>query len=359
MRKVLFVITKSNWGGAQHYVYDLATHMPAGTEVIVACGPAQDSAREGELIIKLRDAGVRSVFVPALTRDMSIADIGAFRSLKKLFDDEKPDVVHLNSSKAGGLGALAARASGVPRIVFTAHGWAFRESRPFFVRALMWLASLATVALSHQVICVTKPDRNAFVWLFPRRMHLIHNALPAPLPLKTRTEARHAIAPEAPPNCRWIGSIGELTRNKGFDIGLRAFAHARNINPNLFYCIIGDGRERTALEALADELAIREHVCFAGAREDASAYLSAFDVFFIPSRKEGLPYAMLEAHAAGLPVVASFVGGIPEIRGPADTLCPSGDVGAFAHALTEVPQTAPPITTDFMAMRDATIALYV
>ncbi len=358
MTKVLFVVTKSNFGGAQRYVYDLATHLPPGMEAVVACGPAQGGAREGELIAKLRNAGIRSVFVPALSRDMSAADIGAYRSLKKLFADEKPDIVHLNSSKAGGLGALAARAAGVPRIVFTAHGWAFRESRPPLARAAIWIASLITVALSHAVICVTEPDRRAFSMIFPHRMHLIRNALPGPLALLPRHEARQALAPDAPEGARWVGSIGELTKNKGFDIGLRAFARALAAEPQLFYCLIGDGEERAALETLAGELGIGARMRFCGAVDGASRYLSAFDTFFIPSRKEGLPYAMLEAHAAGLPIVASRVGGIPEICGPADTLAAPADIAAFAGAL-EAPQQEPlPAPSDFPAMLRATLALY-
>lgn len=358
MKKVLFVITKSNWGGAQRYVFDLSTHLPPGWEAVVACGPAQDTSREGELIAKLRNASIRSVFVPALARDMSVADIGAYRSLKKLFSDEKPDVVHLNSSKAGGLGALAARAAGVPRIIFTAHGWAFRESRPLLARTAIWLASLATVALSHQVICVTAPDRRAFSWLFPRRMHLIHNALPASPVLKPREEAQRALAPDAPQGARWIGSIGELTRNKGFDIGMRAFQKALATEPGLFYCIVGDGEDRSKLETLAHELGISSRVRFCGALENASSYLSAFDVFLIPSRKEGLPYVFLEAHAAGLPIVASEVGGIPEIATPADTLCESDDIDAFAAALASPQQEPLPVPSDFATMIKDTLALY-
>lgn len=358
MKKVLFIITKSNWGGAQRYVYDLATHLPAGMEPVVACGPALGSAHAGELIGKLRDAGIRSIFVPALSREWGVADLGAYRGLKKLCDSERPDVVHLNSSKAGGLGALAARAAGVPRIVFTAHGWAFRESRPLAARALIWLASFLTVALSHEVICVTKADCRAFSRIFPSRMHLIHNALPVSPALAPRLDARERLAPAAPSDSRWIGSIGELTANKGFDIGLRAFARALKEEPQLFYCIVGDGEDRAALEALADKLGISARVRFCGRIEEASRYLSAFDVFFIPSRKEGLPYVLLEAHAAGLPVVASAVGGIPDVCTPADTLCESGDAAAFARALSSPQQEPLPVPSDFTAMRAATLALY-
>ena len=127
MKKILFVITKSNWGGAQKYVYDLANelHRPnAEFEVAVAFG------QEGQLAGKLREAGITTHPIRSLQRDVSvIADIKSFFELLRLFKTQKPDIAHLNSSKVGGLGALAARVAGVPKIIFTVHGWPFWETR--------------------------------------------------------------------------------------------------------------------------------------------------------------------------------------------------------------------------------------
>lgn len=131
----MFVVTKSNFGGAQRYVFDLATNLPTnGYDVLVATGSAQGSESAGSLIGMLQHAGIRTVFLPHMARDISpLRDWRTFLSLWKLMRDEKPDVVHLNSSKAGILGALTARLAGVRRIIFTAHGWAFWETRNFFL----------------------------------------------------------------------------------------------------------------------------------------------------------------------------------------------------------------------------------
>jgi glycosyltransferase involved in cell wall biosynthesis len=108
-KKVLFVITKPNWGGAQRYVFDLATALPKERyDVALAVGG------EGELTKRLEERNIPAINIPSLKRDISlIAEFRAFSALKDTFMRERPDIVHLNSSKAGALGALAARAAGV------------------------------------------------------------------------------------------------------------------------------------------------------------------------------------------------------------------------------------------------------
>src|SRR5207244_10151208 len=135
------------------YVYDVATHIPKDEfESVVVCGKGHGKS-EGELVTLLKDAGIRTIVLPELTRDVSFGDWFAFLALLKTIREEKPDVLHLNSSKAGGLGSLAGRIARVPNIIFTAHGWAFRESRNAISRVLIWLASILTLLLSHRVIC--------------------------------------------------------------------------------------------------------------------------------------------------------------------------------------------------------------
>src|SRR4051812_14312990 len=114
-KKILFVITKSNWGGAQKYVYDLASSLPKDSyESVVVFGG------EGPLATRLQEAGIRTISVKSLQRDVNIfGDIKSLFELLSIFKREKADVVHVNSSKVGGLGAFAARCAGIPRIIFT------------------------------------------------------------------------------------------------------------------------------------------------------------------------------------------------------------------------------------------------
>ena len=152
-KKVLLVITKSNWGGAQRYVYDLAVNLRDKFEMGVAFG------QEGLLAQKLRETHIAIFPIKAMQRNISITnDARSFFELLRLFKRERPDVVHLNSSKAGGVGALAARLAGVPKIIFTAHGWPFWEQRNPLSRGLIYLFSWLTALLAHHIIVVSDYD---------------------------------------------------------------------------------------------------------------------------------------------------------------------------------------------------------
>ena len=160
-KKVLYVITKGNWGGAQRYVFDLATGLPKDEfEVAVALGePALSAGKPGLLADKLKSASVMIYYISSLGRDVSFGkDTTSFFELYRLFKKEKPDIAHLNSSKAGGVGALAARLAGVHKIIFTAHGWPFWEQRNFLMRGAIWFFSWLTALLSHTVIVISDYD---------------------------------------------------------------------------------------------------------------------------------------------------------------------------------------------------------
>ena len=341
-KKVLFVVTKSNLGGAQRYVYDLATHLPADEyEPIVACGAAQDSDSSGELIHLLAQANIRTVFIPGLNRDVSpIRDWWAFRTLLGLFRTEKPDIVHLNSSKIIGLGALAARLTSVPHIIATIHGWAFREPRNILSKFIIYKLSALSVLLSHETICLSEYDARAFrkFPLLGRKIHIVRNAAKSTAFPLERGIARQRVAPQTAGQHAtdiWVGSIGELTRNKNMSGGLAAVADAIARGAPLYYVVIGDGEERTDLIRTAAGLGLTGHVHFAGTIPNAADVLPAFDILLIPSKKEGVPYVLLEAAQLPLTVVASSVGGIPEYieDGVSGKLCQAGDTTCFSRAL--------------------------
>ena len=301
MKKILFVITKSNWGGAQRYVYDLATNLPMEQfEVAVAFG------QPGLLAKKLYVANITTYPISSLQRDVSIlADIKSFFELLRLFRAEKPDVVHLNSSKAGGIGALAARLSGVPRIIFTAHGWPFWEQRNFLSRTLICLFSWLTALLSHKIIVVSDYDlkvaqKMPFV---SKKIVRIYNGI-APMSFGAGEKIRSAF----PIDARVTGTIGELTKNKN---QISLVEQAKN-NPNMYVAIVGEGEDRNMLEEKIKKYTLNDRVKLFGFMP-ANEVLKGFDVFALPSLKEGLPYVLLEAKVAGLHIIASRVGGVSEI----------------------------------------------
>ncbi len=298
-QKVLYVITKSNWGGAQRYVFDLATSLPKDRfEVAVAFG------EPGRLAEELKAAQIKTFLLVGMQRDVSIVkEWRAFVALIKLFTKEKPDVVHLNSTKAGLLGALAARLAGVENIVFTAHGWPFRERRNIVARIVLWLASYVTAALSTTVICVSDFDLKQAKQMPGVYAVRIYNGID-PINFGTGEMVRSHF----PPGVKITGTIGELNKNKN----QQALIEEAKNKPDMYVAIVGAGELKEELEAKIKKYGLEARVKLLGFIP-ASEALKGFDVFALPSLKEGLPYVLLEAKMAGLPIVANRTGGVGEI----------------------------------------------
>ncbi len=315
MQKILFAITKSNWGGAQRYVFDLANSLPKQDWSIgvVLGGTGLPGAAAGRLEEQLRASGIRTVFIPAFMRDFSLgADWQAFRQMRKLFATEHPDVVHLNSSKAGGLGVLAARMARIKMIVFTVHGLPWNEDRGVLSRLSIRFASWLTFLLCHRVIVVSHDalEQVGALPLCSKKVRLVHNGV-APLEFLSREEARTQLG--IAPDIFYIGAVGELTWNKGYHVLLRAAETLKRQGKKFNLLIIGEGEERKFIETMIEEEELGDTVRLAGFVADAYRTLKAFDMFVLPSVKEGLPYVLIEAGLAGLPVVASKVGGTPDL----------------------------------------------
>ncbi|MDD5318829.1 MAG: glycosyltransferase [Candidatus Pacebacteria bacterium] len=312
--KILYCITKSNFGGAQRYVYDLATSLSkqneGQNEGVVALGG------HGQLAEKLEAIGIRTISIPKAERDVSfLKDLGVFFSLIKIIRAEKPDVLHINSSKIGGLGALAGRFCRVPQIIFTAHGWAFKEPRGTFATLIIKILSWLTIIFSHSVIVLSEKER-AMVAKWPgaaKKLHVIPLGIRA-LPTLSKEEALQELGikvDEKMAKKKIVGTIAELNHNKGLPYAVQGLAEY--IKNDLLYVIIGEGEKRAELEKLITDTKTGDRIFLAGYKKDAARLLPAFDIFLLPSVKEGLPYVILEAGAASLPVIATKVGGIPEV----------------------------------------------
>lgn len=317
-KKILYIITKSNFGGAGKYVYDLSTNAKEnGYEVVVACGG------EGLLTEKLDSQNIRTIIVPNLERDLSILkEFKVLSSLRSIYKGEKPDIVHLNSSKIGGIGALAGRLEKVPKIIFTAHGWAFNENRNVIWKIFMYTASWFTILLSNTVITISlKEERQALAFPFvsTKKARMIYNGV-GNIDFEEKESARSLIEKITgiilPTDTTIIGTIGELHTNKGYMYALKMCKQLIERNRKFLYLIIGEGEQRNKLETYIRKEGLERHVKLLGAIPDAatsSTLLKAFDIFLLPSTKEGLPYVLLEAGLAEVPVLATRVGGIPEL----------------------------------------------
>ncbi len=290
--KICFGITKGGWGGAQRYVYDIATNLPRDI-----CGISAISGAPGLLCEKLKAQNIPVFILDKLNRDISpLRDLSAFFSLLRLLQKNKPDILHLNSPKMGLLGAAAGRLAGVKKIIYTSHGWPFLENRnlisKLFFKILCWKITL----LCHQVIVISQSEKT------DQKFKLVYNGI-SEINFLSKTEARKKLNQlnlDINSEKIIIGTIAELHQNKGLNYLAEA---AEKINAD--FIVIGEGEERESLENTKLKLA--------GNIPDAASLLSAFDIFVLPSIKEGLPYVISEAGLAGLPVVATRVGGIPEM----------------------------------------------
>jgi len=316
LKKVLFVITKGNFGGAQKCVFDLATSLPKNQfEVAVALGEG------GKLKEKLTASNIRTIEVETLKRDINIKnEFRSFMQLTKIIREEKPDILHLHSPKAGGLGGLIGRLLRVKKIIYTAHGWAFNENRPWIQKIIIKKFSWLTIILSHKTIAVAEKIKTDMEgWPFIKnKMVVVYNGI-GEISFKTKTEARNFLAPEAPHGATWIGTIAELHHIKGLAYAIRAMKSVAQ-NHKIVFVVMGEGEERERLEQLIEDEGLKGTIILKGFVHDAPTYLKAFDIFTLTSLSEAFSLALLEAGLASLPVVASNVGGIPE-------LINSGEVG--------------------------------
>ncbi len=305
--KILQVITKANWGGAQVYVHDLLQASALfNAESVLVYGTS------GALLEKI--SPIPTIHISSLERNITLfGDIKTFFSLYRLFRKERPDVVHLHSSKAAVIGSIAARMARVPRIIFTAHGWPYNESRPWWQRIIFICFAWLAVQMSHTTIAVSHTVRvQAPLFFTNHKIQTIHNGVES-FSLYGKENARSALGLKLPKDAFIFGSIGELHKSKGFDILLQSFARIHKKHPHTHLIIMGEGEERTHLEAIIAKEKLAACVTLCGHVDNAKEFLRAYNVFVLPSRTEALGYVLLEAGIAHVPVIGTRVGGIPEI----------------------------------------------
>lgn len=312
-RKIAFLITKSNWGGAQKHVYDVATHLdPKKYDVVVILGG------QGLLQKKLSEVNIRTISIDSMWRDISLKkDFSSLVDIFKALKREKPDILHLHSPKAAGLGAFSARLLGIKKIVYTVHGWAFNEERPFYQKTIIVAFSWLTTMLATNVITISKKETEQ-TSLFPLIQQKISHI---PNGVRDTTVLRENVAREffeqkiqrSLKGKFIVGMIGELHPSKGYIYAIEAMATIAKTHPDIIMLIVSSGEQEQFLRKLIEKNNLHEHVYLLGFIDNAPYYAKAFDLFLMSSIKEGLPYIILETGILGLPTVATTVGGIPDV----------------------------------------------
>lgn len=318
--RLLVIVTLAEAGGAQTFAATLVAGLRERYEVEVAArGP-------GALADACADLGVPFHHVRHLVRNPHpYHDIAAVRELRSLARVVAPDIVQINSSKAGVLARLALAGLGT-RTVFTAHGWAF-SGRGGAAGALYAGSEQAVAPLTDAIVCVSSHDLQLARerGISPREgLHVIHNGVDAPLALPTRR----------PPGGRLVlGCTARLAPPKDLITLLDALAHPGCEAWELR--VFGEGPDREEIERHRDALGLTDRVRLLGHRTDVAEQLGDCDAFVLITDWEGLPYSILEAMAAGLPVLATRVGGIPDLVVPGSTgeLVPPRDAAEAARVL--------------------------
>lgn len=349
-RKVIHVITRLDRGGsAQNTLLTALGHDRRRFAPLVVAGTAgawdAQGGRDATLANarRLEESGVPCRLLEPLTRPISpLRDAVALGLLVRLFRAERPALVHTHTSKAGVLGRLAARLAGVPAVIHTPHGHVFYGhvgplAAGVFLRIERRLARRTT-----RLIALTEAERDEHV----RRgvgTAAQFAVIPSGIDLARVRDLVGVKGPcppglACPPDARLVGSVGWLTPVKGHRTLLDACARLAPTFPRLHLLLVGSGPLRAALEAQARQLGLAAHVTFAGERDDVRDCLAALDVFVQPSLNEGMGRALIEAMAAGRPVIASRVGGIPALIEDRRTgrLVPPADPAALAEALAEL-----------------------
>ncbi len=319
--RLLLVTDSLEVGGAERHVVDLAVALhQKGYEVAVACSVS------GSLARPLVEAGVpvRPLLDRKVKRRVSLAYA---RGLRRLVKGARFDLIHAHVYASAAVAALASLGTGVP-LVLTEHTEALWQGR--MARSV----SRFVYGRARRIIAVSSVIRRRLVkrdGVPPDLITVVPNAVGA-------VAGAAATSPELPAGLGkgpLVGVVARLQPEKGVDHFLKAAARVAPLVPEARFIVVGDGPLRGELGALTKRLGVGERVCFLGFRSDAREITSLLDVLVVPSLTEGAPLVVLEAMAAGVPVAASSVGGIPDqIRHEREGLLVApGDAEALGEAI--------------------------
>lgn len=341
MIRVLHIITRLDVGGSTENTVISATRMPRG-EFSCSIVSGRTTEPPPGMEATLGTSGVRWAQVPQLRREVNpVRDMLALAELRRLIRNAQPDIIHTHSSKAGFLGRFAARLANVRHIVHTPHGHVFGGYfHPLATRTFIALERLAARWTDR---IVTLSDEEA-------RDHLRHGigipeqyvTIPSGVDLGPVIGVEPVRLVTGGPV---IGTVARLVPIKGIDFLIQAAPAVLRKLPDSHFLIVGDGELRTALETQARDLGVADRIHFAGFRQDVPALIAGMDLFVLPSLNEGMGRVLVMAMALGKPIVASRVGGVPELlgQGEAGLLIPPADPASLSNAvcmLLEDPERA-------------------
>ncbi|RZB30144.1 MAG: hypothetical protein SRB1_02424 [Desulfobacteraceae bacterium Eth-SRB1] len=349
--KVAHIITRLDKGGSAENT--LLTVRGLGREMYdiilvrglsVESNMAEDEARAVEEIVReAKREGISIITIPSLIRRIHpFYDLKTFFALIKILRHERPDIVHTHTSKAGILGRWAAFFARVPVIIHTPHGHVFwgysgRCRTSFYI-----VLERLTACITDKIIALTeqeKKDHLHFRIASEDKFSVVHSGVDLDRFSNTSVDSaamkRRLGIPEGN---LVVDTAGRLTHVKGHRYLIEAAGKIVSSRPDTTFVFLGDGELSDELKNMTSRLGIEENVKFLGWRPDVAEVMSIFDIFVLPSLNEGMGRVLVEAMALGKPIVASNIGGIPDlvVDGENGYLVPVGDVDALAARIKEL-----------------------
>lgn len=338
--KVIHIITRLDKGGsAENTFLTLKGLDKSRYQVSLIAGPVDDPSQDRRS--HLEESGVRYIQVPQLRRNIHLFyDFSALLKTFRLLRRERPDIVHTHTSKAGLLGRLAAKLAGIPSIIHTPHGHVFFGYFGALKTRMFILFEKLASRITDKIVALTPREKSDYLSykvtseeklvVIPSGIEL-HKCQHAPREERSKLKKGLGI----PETSAVVGTAGRLVPVKGPQFLLKAFKQVISEHPDTYLVFAGDGPLRKSLEKNAVVMGLAKKIIFAGWRDDMARVLSVFDVFCLPSLNEGMGRVLVEAMALGKPIVASDVGGIPDliIPGKNGFLVPPRNPGELARQI--------------------------
>ncbi|MCK4806200.1 MAG: glycosyltransferase, partial [Candidatus Aegiribacteria sp.] len=340
--RILHIITKLAVGGAQfNTLISTRDITEKGYQSDILTGP--EKPLEGDLFSLAEKWNLKIIIAPHLKRNISpFTDYIALLEIKKVINEGNYDIVHTHGSKARFLGRIAAASCSGVRTVQTAHGWPFYDSMNPLKEMIYVTLEKIGFNLAHINICVSPRDRD-------KALHhglghfddyrVIRSGVEFDdfrAARGNRITARRKLGIST--DTQVVGSVMRFCPEKAPDIFVRVAAGVINSKPDSLFVLVGDGPLRKQTEDLIASMRLGDNIVLLGSRKDVVNILPAFDAFLITSRTEGLPRALLESLAAGVPVVSTNVGGIHELirEGRNGFLSDEGDIDSLVSNVNRI-----------------------
>lgn len=337
--KVLHIITRLDKGGSASSTLLIISGLNKDRfNVTLISGCTNDP--DGEIANFIAQKNLNYILIPDLTREIRLLkDIKAFFRIYHFIKEEKFDIVHTSTSKAGILGRWAAKLAGVKLIVYSPQGHIFYGYYGWGKTKLFIYLEKLTGLITDRIITLTqrgKEEHLNYKIAKPNKFVPIYDGIEIEMFSNfqidiIKEKEKWGIPSDAPV----IGTVTRLEPVKGNQYFIASFPQIIKIFPQLKVFIVGDGNEREKLKHYVRKLGLSENVIFTGQCKDIRGIVSIFDIFVLPSLNEGMGVCLLEAQALGVPVVATKVGGIPEVvkDGITGILIPARNPKAMSEAI--------------------------